>query len=75
VRDAAGLVKANRAEVERRMAAVQQAAADGAGTPFELVPALFGPEVPEPMRVSWGLSEVLCYLRHLEALGEPVPLA
>ena len=75
VRDAAGLVKANRAEVERRMAAVQQAAAHGAGTPFELVPALFGPEVPEPMRVSWGLSEVLCYLRHLEALGEPVPLA
>jgi glyoxylase-like metal-dependent hydrolase (beta-lactamase superfamily II) len=75
VRDAAGLVRANRAEVERRMSAVREAAAGGDRTPFELVPALFGPEVPEPMRVSWGLSEVLCYVRHLEALGEPLPLA
>jgi glyoxylase-like metal-dependent hydrolase (beta-lactamase superfamily II) len=75
VRDAAALVRGNRAEVERRLEAVRRAGADGARTPFEIVPAIVGEDAPEQMRVSWGLSEVLGYLRHLEALGEPVPLA
>ena len=75
VRDARALVEANRAEVARRVEAVRRAAADGAGTPFEIVPAIVGEDAPEQMRVSWGLSEVLCYLRHLEVMGEPVRLA
>src|SRR3954452_16757163 len=75
VREAAALIEANRSEVNRRVAAVRQAAADGAGTPFEIVPAIVGEDAPEQMRVSWGLSEVLCYLRHLEVMGEPVRLA
>ena len=74
-RDAAALIQANKTEVKRRVAAVQEAAANGARTPFEIVPAVLGEEAPEQMRVSWGLSEVLCYMRHLEALGEPVALA
>jgi glyoxylase-like metal-dependent hydrolase (beta-lactamase superfamily II) len=75
VRDAGGLVEANKAEVGRRVKAVRQAAADGAATPFEIVPAIVGEHAPEQMRLSWGLSEVLCYLRHLEVMGEPVRLA
>jgi hypothetical protein len=54
---------------------VRRAMADGASTPFEIVPAVVGGDASEQMRVSWGLAEVLCYLRHLEASGEPVPLA
>ena len=34
------------------------------------MPELFGDEVPSALKVSWGLSEVLCYLRHLELRGE-----
>jgi hypothetical protein len=75
VREAAALIEANRSEVDRRVAAVRQAAADGAATPFEIVPAIVGEDAPEQMRVSWGLSEVLCYLRRLEVMGEPVRLA
>jgi glyoxylase-like metal-dependent hydrolase (beta-lactamase superfamily II) len=75
VRDATALIEANRAEVRRRLEAVRAAASDGARTPFEIVPAVVGADAPEQMRVSWGLSEVLCYLRHLEALGQPVQLA
>jgi glyoxylase-like metal-dependent hydrolase (beta-lactamase superfamily II) len=75
VRDAGALVEANKAEVERRVGAVRQALAGGAATPFEIVPAVVGENAPEQMRVSWGLSEVLCYLRHLEVMGERVPLA
>jgi hypothetical protein len=75
VRDATALIEANRAEIRRRLEAVRAAASDGARTPFEIVPAVVGADAPEQMRVSWGLSEVLCYLRHLEALGQPVQLA
>jgi glyoxylase-like metal-dependent hydrolase (beta-lactamase superfamily II) len=75
VRDAPALIRANRAEVARRVEAVRAAAADGRHTPFEIVPAIFGDEAPDHMRVSWGLSEVLCYLRHLEAIGQPVEVA
>src|SRR3954468_7240873 len=75
VREAAALIEANRSEVNHRVEVVRAAISNGAGTPFEIVPAVLGENAPEQMRVSWGLSEVLCYLRHLEALGEPVQLA
>jgi glyoxylase-like metal-dependent hydrolase (beta-lactamase superfamily II) len=70
VRDAPGLVDANRREVGRRLEAVREALTAGPRTPFELVPALVGDDLPEQMRIGWGLSEALCYLRHLEVLGE-----
>ena len=70
VRDARGLVDANRREVERRLDAVRAGLGAGPQTPFELVPAIVGEEVPAQMKIGWGLSEVLCYLRHLEVLGE-----
>jgi hypothetical protein len=31
-------------------------------------------ELPQQMMVSWGLSETLCYLRHLELRGDVQPL-
>jgi glyoxylase-like metal-dependent hydrolase (beta-lactamase superfamily II) len=74
VRDARALVAANRREVTGRVERVRAAIADGPRTPFELVPVVLGEEVPSQMLVGWGLSEVLCYLRHLELLGEAMPI-
>jgi glyoxylase-like metal-dependent hydrolase (beta-lactamase superfamily II) len=70
VRDAPALVEANRRAVKERVDRVRRAIADGPRTPFEIVPILVGEEAPSQMMVSWGLSEVLCYLTHLERLGE-----
>jgi glyoxylase-like metal-dependent hydrolase (beta-lactamase superfamily II) len=70
VRDAHGLIEANRREVQARMGRVRDAIAAGPVTPFEVVPELLGVEAPSQMMVSWGLSEVLCYLGHLERSGE-----
>ena len=70
VRDAAGLVRANRRAVEERMGRVRDAIADAPLTAYEVVPALLGEEATTPMMLNWGLSEALSYLRHLEVLGE-----
>ncbi len=69
VRDLPGLVRANRSAVHERMGRVRDAIASEERTPFEIVPALMGSE-PTPMMLNWGLSETLCYLRHLELAGE-----
>jgi glyoxylase-like metal-dependent hydrolase (beta-lactamase superfamily II) len=70
VRDARALVAANRREVERQLDVVRSAIAGEPRTPFEIVPALVGPEASGGMAVSWGLSQALSYLDHLELLGE-----
>jgi hypothetical protein len=49
---------------------VRDAIGEGPLTPYEIVPKLLGEEAPSQMMVSWGLSEVLCYLRHLELSGQ-----
>ena len=49
---------------------VRAALAAGPRTPFEIVPRLVGPEASGGMAVSWGLSQALSYLDHLELLGE-----
>ena len=74
VRDAPALVEANRRAVNERVDLVRQAIADGPRTPFDIVPKLVGEEAPSQMMVSWGLAEVLCYLTHLERLGEAAAL-
>jgi glyoxylase-like metal-dependent hydrolase (beta-lactamase superfamily II) len=74
VREAAGIVAANRRAVHERIERVRAAMADGPVTPYEIVPRLLGEEAPSQMMVSWGLSEVLCYLRHLELRGDAAPL-
>ena len=71
VRDASALIAANRREVAERLDRVRAALAAGPRTPFEVVPATLGvDELPDPRLLGWALTETLCYLRHLERLGE-----
>ena len=59
-------IEANRREVAERIGACAQPRA-GRKTPFEIVPAVIGEEnSSNPMMVTWGLGEVLVYLRYLE---------
>jgi glyoxylase-like metal-dependent hydrolase (beta-lactamase superfamily II) len=74
VRDAHALVEANRRAVSGRLERVRAALVGEPRTAFELVPVMLDHEVPRPMMVGWGLSETLCYLRHLELRGEVRPL-
>ena len=64
-------VEANRALVQERLDAVAAALADGPATAFETVPRVHGDEVT-PAAAAWWLSETLCYLTHLEAVGAAV---
>jgi len=70
VRDARTLTEANRRTVHERVDRVRRAIADGPLTPFEVVPKLLEAEPESPLAINWGLSETLCYLRHLERRGE-----
>jgi glyoxylase-like metal-dependent hydrolase (beta-lactamase superfamily II) len=70
VRDAHALIEANRRAVGERIERVRRAISDGPRTPFDVVPELLEAEPDSPMMVNWGLSETLCYLRHLERRGE-----
>jgi glyoxylase-like metal-dependent hydrolase (beta-lactamase superfamily II) len=68
--DVRGHIDANRAAVAERVERVRAAIDGERRTPFEIVPALMGEDNLTPMMVNWGLSETLCYLRHLELRGE-----
>jgi glyoxylase-like metal-dependent hydrolase (beta-lactamase superfamily II) len=70
VRDARALADANRRAVTERLDRVRAAFAGEPRTAFDVVPEMLGRELPRPMMVGWGLSETLCYLRHLELRGE-----
>ena len=69
-RDVHAHVEANRAAVAERTGRVRAGLERGPRTAFELVPGLVGTEELTPMLVNWGLSEALCYLRHLELAGD-----
>ncbi len=70
VRDARALTAANRRAVVERVERVRRALSDGPRTAFDVVPRMLDRELPGTMMVGWGLSETLCYLRHLELRGE-----
>jgi glyoxylase-like metal-dependent hydrolase (beta-lactamase superfamily II) len=70
VRDARALANANRRAVAERLERIRGALADGPRPAFDVVPPMLDSELPEAMMVSWGLTEALCYLRHLELGGE-----
>jgi glyoxylase-like metal-dependent hydrolase (beta-lactamase superfamily II) len=70
VRDARALAEANREAVHERLDRVRRALAGGPRTPFDIVPQIADARLPPAMMVGWGLSETLCYLRHLERRGE-----
>jgi len=69
-RDVKAHVDGNRREVAERIDRVRRSLASGSHTPFDVVPALLGTDDLNPMLVNWGLTEALCYLRHLELRGE-----
>jgi len=70
VRDAHGLIEANRREVAQGIARVRDAIAAGPLTAYEIVPKLVGTDDLTPMVVNWGLSMTLSYLDHLRLRGE-----
>ena len=70
VRDAPSLVESNRRAVRERLERVRSALARGSRTAFDVVPEIVDRDLPGPLKVSWGLTETLCYLRHLEVRGE-----
>jgi glyoxylase-like metal-dependent hydrolase (beta-lactamase superfamily II) len=65
-RDVAAKIDANRQQVSEHLDLVVGGLRDGPRTPYELVPGIVGTDDLSPMLVSWGLSQVLSYLRHLE---------
>ena len=69
-REVGAKVQAFRSTVNERIEIVRAGLEGGPRTPFELVPALVGDLELTPMMVNWGLSEALCYLRHLEVGGQ-----
>ena len=74
VRDARALSEANRRAVQERLARVRRSIADGPRAAFDIVPEMLDHELPETMMIGWGLTEALCYLRHLELRGEATRL-
>jgi glyoxylase-like metal-dependent hydrolase (beta-lactamase superfamily II) len=62
-------IRGNRTLVDERLAAVRAALAGRELTAFELVPHVYGQEL-SPQNGHWLLSKILCYLTHLQALGE-----
>jgi glyoxylase-like metal-dependent hydrolase (beta-lactamase superfamily II) len=68
--DLHGLTEANRRTISARMDRIRSALAGGARTAFGLVPEILDVELPEPMKIGWGLTEALAYLAHMELDGE-----
>jgi glyoxylase-like metal-dependent hydrolase (beta-lactamase superfamily II) len=67
--DVHGHIVGNRALVAERLGAARGALKDGPKTGFDVVPAVFGEQI-SAANASWWLPETLCYLTHLEVLGE-----
>src|SRR5919108_380064 len=65
--DLHGHVEGNRALVRTRLEAIQDALQEA--TAFELLPAVYGEKLT-PETAAWLLTKMLCYLEHLERLGQ-----
>jgi len=62
-------IRGNRTLVEERLESVRAALAGRELTAFEVVPHVYG-DALSPQNGHWLLSKILCYLTHLQALGE-----
>jgi glyoxylase-like metal-dependent hydrolase (beta-lactamase superfamily II) len=63
-------IEANRALVAQRLERVRRAVSEhGPITAYDVVPLLHGEPLSQ-LTAGWWLPETLCYLRHLEVLGE-----
>ena len=67
--DVAEHAEANRRLVRQRLDAVLAALRDGPSSAYDLAPAVYG-EALRPEVAGWLLTKLLCFLTHLEALGE-----
>ncbi len=67
--DVHGHIEGNRSLVAERLEAVLAGLAGGPRTVLELSPEVYGEPVT-PSNAPWLLSQTLCYLRHLEVLGQ-----
>jgi glyoxylase-like metal-dependent hydrolase (beta-lactamase superfamily II) len=66
-------IEGNRKLVAERLASVLDALSGEPLTAFEVVPRVFGASISAE-NVRWLLSEVLCYLGHLHAIGRVTPI-
>jgi glyoxylase-like metal-dependent hydrolase (beta-lactamase superfamily II) len=62
-------IQGNRALVDERLTRVRTALEGRALTVFEIVPHVYGDSLSQ-QNAHWLLSKILCYLTHLQALGE-----
>jgi glyoxylase-like metal-dependent hydrolase (beta-lactamase superfamily II) len=69
--DIPGHIAANRALVAQRLHVVRTALAAGPRTPYELAQAIYGEALTE-VSTAWLLNKTLCWLTHLERLGQAV---
>ncbi len=75
VRDAPGLIAANRRTIAERLDGIRAALAEGPRAAYDLVDVVRGvaglpADIPTFARVSWIFPETLCYLTHLEKQAE-----
>ncbi len=69
--DVHGHIDGNRALVAERLDAVRGAVGPNGLTAVEITPHVYGEPLSE-LNAQWRLSETLCYLTHLEQLGDVV---
>jgi glyoxylase-like metal-dependent hydrolase (beta-lactamase superfamily II) len=62
-------IRGNRTLIEERLESVRKALAERELTVFEIIPHVYGDSLSQH-NAHWLLSKVLCYLTHLQALGE-----
>ena len=67
--DVPGHIEANRTLVAERLEAVRAALAGGAQTAYEVARAVYGDAFTDATS-AWLLTKTLCWLTHLERLGE-----
>lgn len=67
--DVRGHIEGNRTLVNERLQGVREALAGRTLTAYEIVPYVYGEALSEE-NAHWLLSKVLCYLTHLQAIGE-----
>jgi hypothetical protein len=67
-------IEGNRKLVHERLDGVAGALGDEPLSAFEIVPHVYGDRL-SAQNAQWLLSEVLSYLRHLQALGRAHPIA
>jgi hypothetical protein len=67
--DVAGHIEGSRRLAQQRIEATMAALAGDPQTALQIAPAVHDQPV-RPENASWLLSETLCYLQHLEGLGQ-----